>query len=65
MTDKKLEEAVHRLRGNSDYEQIIASLRELDEAIQDELIQSRDPNDVLRAQGAARLMRLLFKDLAP
>ena len=65
MSDLKLDEQVRRLRGNSDYEQIIAALRELGEAVQDELVLSKDPNDVLRAQGAVRLMRLLLTELAP
>lgn len=63
--EEKLDEAVRRLRGNSDYEQIIASLGGLRETIHDELVLSKDPNDVLRAQGAVRLMRILMQSLAP
>lgn len=65
MTDPKLDEAVARLRGNSDFEQIVVSLKELNETINDELVLSKDPNDVLRAQGAVRLMRILMQGLAP
>jgi hypothetical protein len=63
--EQKLDEAVRRLRGNSDYEQIIVSLVELRETIQDELVLSKDSNDVLRAQGAVRLMKILMQSLAP
>jgi hypothetical protein len=62
---QKLDQAVTRLRGNSDYEEILVQLRELDRTITEELVLSKDPNDVLRAQGAVRLMRLILKDLAP
>lgn len=66
MTEQqKLDQAVTRLRGNSDYEEILVQLRELDRTITEELVLSKDPNDVLRAQGAVRLMRLILKDLAP
>lgn len=65
MKDQKLDDSVAQLRGNIYYEQIIASLRELDAALQDELVQSKDPNDVLRAQGAVRMTRFLLKELAP
>jgi hypothetical protein len=62
---QKLDQAVTRLRGNSDYEEILVQLRELDRTITEELVLSKDPNDVLRAQGAVRLMRLILQDLAP
>ena len=63
--DDQTIKAASRLRGNSDYEQILKSMSELHSVILDELVLSKDPNDVLRAQGATRLMRLIMKDIAP
>ncbi len=64
MTDE-FSRSVDRLRGNPDFEEMVAGFRELMATVTDELVLSKDPNDVLRAQGAVRVMRLLLKELAP
>jgi hypothetical protein len=64
MTDE-FSRSVDRLRGNSDFEEMVAGFKELMATVTDELVLSKDPNDVLRAQGAVRVMRLLLKELAP
>lgn len=63
--DPKFDEAVARLRGNENYEVVVSNLKEVEEAMTDELVLNRDPNDVLRAQGGVRLIRLLIQNLAP
>jgi hypothetical protein len=63
--DEQTVKSASRLRGNPDYEQILKSMAELNSVILDELVLSKDPNDVLRAQGATRLMRLIMRDIAP
>ncbi len=59
------QEAAHRLRGNPDYEQIIAFIRRcLDERTTD-LVFLKDQFDTARAQGAVSELRSLLEDLAP
>lgn len=65
MTGRDIDRAVESLRGNASYEKVVEHLQgELTDRT-DDMVLGKDPNDVLRAQGAVRQMRALLQDLAP
>lgn len=65
MPSLREEQAVHALRGNPDYEHIIAYLQRRLEARTTDLVFLKDPNETARAQGAVIELRELMRDLAP
>jgi hypothetical protein len=61
----RFEEAVRRLRGNSDYEEVLKGLRELLQSRTEELVYRQDTVGTHRLQGCVATLTEILKDLAP
>jgi hypothetical protein len=61
----RFDEAVRRLRGNSDYEEVLKRLNELLQSRTEELVYRQDTVGTHRLQGCVATLTEILKDLAP